>query len=103
MLPSTLRRALSCALRQALSAGRNWAVLFVCAALLTDISASAREPVLARTPVGPARHPAVARTGMVNAQEPLATEVGLAVLKKGGNAVDAPLGMGFALAATHPL
>jgi gamma-glutamyltranspeptidase/glutathione hydrolase len=39
---------------------------------------------------------------MVVAQEPLATDVGVAVLKAGGNAVDAAVAIGFALAVTHP-
>ena len=39
---------------------------------------------------------------MVVAQEPLAAEAGLAVLKAGGNAVDAAVATGFALAVTHP-
>jgi gamma-glutamyltranspeptidase/glutathione hydrolase len=39
---------------------------------------------------------------MVVAQEPIATDVGLAVLKSGGNAVDAAVAVGFALAVTHP-
>jgi gamma-glutamyltranspeptidase/glutathione hydrolase len=39
---------------------------------------------------------------MVVAQEPLAADVGLAVLKQGGNAADAAVAVGFALAVTHP-
>jgi gamma-glutamyltranspeptidase/glutathione hydrolase len=39
---------------------------------------------------------------MVVVQEPLAADVGLAVLKEGGNAVDAAIAIGFALAVTHP-
>jgi len=39
---------------------------------------------------------------MVVAQEPLAAEVGRKVLQSGGNAVDAAIATGFALAATHP-
>jgi gamma-glutamyltranspeptidase/glutathione hydrolase len=39
---------------------------------------------------------------MVVAQEPIAADVGLAVLQKGGNAVDAAVAVGFALAVTHP-
>ncbi len=39
---------------------------------------------------------------MVTAQEPLATDVGVAVLQGGGNAVDAAVAVGFALAVTHP-
>ena len=39
---------------------------------------------------------------MVVAQEPIAADVGLSVLKGGGNAVDAAVAVGFALAVTHP-
>ena len=39
---------------------------------------------------------------MVVAVEPHATAVGLQVLKSGGNAVDAAVAVGFALAVTHP-
>src|SRR5512135_1902861 len=49
-----------------------------------------------------AREPVRARHAMVGAQEPLATEVGVQVLKDGGNAVDAAIAVGFALAVTHP-
>jgi gamma-glutamyltranspeptidase/glutathione hydrolase len=49
-----------------------------------------------------AHQPVRARHGMVVAQEPLAADVGLAVLRKGGNAVDAAVAVGFALAVTHP-
>ncbi len=49
-----------------------------------------------------ASHPVRARKAMVVAQEPNATDVGVEVLKAGGNAVDAAVAMGFALAVTHP-
>jgi len=49
-----------------------------------------------------AHEPARARHGMVVADEPLAADVGVAVLKSGGNAVDAAVAVGFALAVTHP-
>lgn len=39
---------------------------------------------------------------MVVAREPHAADAGLAVLKSGGNAVDAAVAVGFALAVTHP-
>jgi gamma-glutamyltranspeptidase/glutathione hydrolase len=48
------------------------------------------------------REPVYARKGMVVAQEPLAADVGVTVLKSGGNAVDAAVAVGFALAVTHP-
>ena len=40
---------------------------------------------------------------MVAAQESHATDAGVAVLKAGGNAVDAAVAVGFALAVTHPV
>ena len=40
---------------------------------------------------------------MVVAQEPIAADVGLTVLKEGGNAMDAAVAVGFALAVTHPV
>ena len=49
-----------------------------------------------------AKEPVTAKHGMVVAQEPLAADVGLAILKSGGNAVDAAVAVGFALAVTHP-
>jgi gamma-glutamyltranspeptidase/glutathione hydrolase len=48
------------------------------------------------------RQPAGAQNGMVSTQEAIATQVGLDILKKGGNAVDAAVAVGFALAVTHP-
>jgi gamma-glutamyltranspeptidase/glutathione hydrolase len=49
-----------------------------------------------------ARQPVHSQHAMVVTQEPLATSVGVAVLKAGGNAVDAAVAIGFALAVTHP-
>ena len=49
-----------------------------------------------------ARQPIYARKAMVVAQEELATDVGLSVLRSGGNAIDAAVAVGFALAVTHP-
>ena len=43
-----------------------------------------------------------ARHGMVVAQEARAAQVGVDILKKGGNAVDAAVATGFALAVTYP-
>src|ERR1700685_2957802 len=49
-----------------------------------------------------ARQPVHARNAMVVTQEPTAADVGVAVLKSGGNAIDAAVAIGFALAVTHP-
>jgi gamma-glutamyltranspeptidase/glutathione hydrolase len=46
--------------------------------------------------------PVLARNGMVVAQEGTAARVGLDILKRGGNAVDAAVATGFALAVTLP-
>ena len=43
-----------------------------------------------------------ARHGMVVAQEARAARIGLAVLERGGNAVDAAVATGFAMAVTYP-
>jgi gamma-glutamyltranspeptidase/glutathione hydrolase len=53
-------------------------------------------------PVGAVRQPLRAKHGMVVAMESQAADVGVEVLKAGGNAVDAAVAMGFAMAATHP-
>ncbi len=47
-------------------------------------------------------HPVLGTQGMVASQEATATRVGLEVLKGGGNAVDAAVAVGFALAVTLP-
>jgi gamma-glutamyltranspeptidase/glutathione hydrolase len=64
-------------------------VLLVLASLGTQETAVAREPVRARH-------------AMVVSEEPIAADTGAAVLKAGGNAVDAAVAVGFALAATYP-
>src|SRR5436305_15248650 len=47
-------------------------------------------------------HPVRARRGMVVTRERHATDAGVKVLEDGGNAVDAAVAVGFALAVTHP-
>jgi gamma-glutamyltranspeptidase/glutathione hydrolase len=50
-----------------------------------------------------AKAPVNGQRGMVVAEEPNAADVGLSVLKNGGNAVDTAIAVGFALAVTHPV
>jgi len=47
-------------------------------------------------------HPVIGSHGMVATQEKHASEIGLDILKKGGNAVDAAVAVGFALSVTLP-
>lgn len=51
---------------------------------------------------GTIHHPTLAKGGMVSAQEGIAAQVGADILSRGGNAVDAAVATGFALAVTHP-
>ena len=47
-------------------------------------------------------HDVIAESGMVSAQDAIAARVGRDILAKGGNAIDAAVATGFALAVTHP-
>lgn len=47
-------------------------------------------------------HPVKAQHGMVASVDATATEVGVKILEQGGNAVDAAVAVGYALAVTHP-
>lgn len=46
--------------------------------------------------------PVIEKHGMVSSQEALASQVGVQILKEGGNAIDAAVAVGFALAVTLP-
>ena len=78
------------------------------AAALPGISlagaAVAQEPA-AQAPINTynaIHHPVVARNGMVASQNFLATEIGVDILRRGGNAIDAGVAVGLALAVTLP-
>jgi gamma-glutamyltranspeptidase / glutathione hydrolase len=48
------------------------------------------------------RSPARGRRGMVASQSELASQIGVDILKRGGNAIDAAVAVAFALAAAYP-
>ena len=64
-----------------------------------SISLSANSPVLNKESI---THPEVGLEGMVVTQHYLASEVGEAILNKGGNAYDATIAVAFALAVVLP-
>lgn len=74
------------------------------------ISLAVAAPVLAKDTAGAnalmsydaIHHPVMAEKGMVSAQDRIAAEVGRDILARGGNAIDAAVATGFALAVTHP-
>ena len=51
---------------------------------------------------GTIHHPVLSKGGMVSAEDAIAAQVGADILGRGGNAVDAAVATGFALAVTHP-
>ncbi len=67
-------------------------------AFAQDVVLTPSRPLVDIAPV----QPVVARNGMVVAQEALAAQIGADILKAGGNAVDAAVATGFAMAVTYP-
>ncbi|HLL27090.1 MAG TPA: gamma-glutamyltransferase [Xanthobacteraceae bacterium] len=75
----------------------------ILAAALLSLLAT-EPPVLAQkaAPIAPVQGLVAARNGMVVAEEARAARIGVDILKRGGNAVDAAVAVGFALAVTLP-
>ena len=72
------------------------ALLAVAGVALAQVAPAMREPAIAPAAA------ILAHNGMVVAQEQRAARVGIEILDRGGNAVDAAVAVGFALAVTYP-
>lgn len=83
------------------------------AAIGHDATAQAAAPAVTQTAAAQAAaaaydfeldvfHPVIAKNGMVASEQELATQIGVDILKAGGNAVDAAVAVGFALAVALP-
>src|SRR5215813_3324456 len=79
-------------------------VIFAACALLPGLATAQTPPDAAPATTSAVSHavPVTAAHGMVVAQEQRAAAIGADVLARGGNAVDAAVAVGFALAVTLP-
>ena len=73
-----------------------------CAILLLSTFAHAQVAPVDRTPTIPPATAILAHNGMVVAQESRAAGIGVEILDRGGNAVDAAVAVAFAMAVTYP-
>ncbi len=77
-------------------------VLSIVISLLFAVAAYAQVAPVSHEPAIPAARGILAHNGMVVAQESRAARIGVEILDRGGNAVDAAVAVGFALAVTYP-
>ncbi|MGH9944573.1 MAG: gamma-glutamyltransferase [Pyrinomonadaceae bacterium] len=82
---------------------RSTAFLLTCSLLLVaPLAPSGGSTGLISAVAAASRQPVRAPHGMVASTSKIASEVGVDVLKRGGNAVDASIAVAFALAVTYP-
>jgi gamma-glutamyltranspeptidase/glutathione hydrolase len=78
-------------------------ILSATLALLVSVTlTSAQVAPVSRVPAIRPATPILAHNGMVVVQESRAARIGIEILDRGGNAVDAAVAVGFALAVTYP-
>ncbi|MEZ3416447.1 gamma-glutamyltransferase [Pantoea dispersa] len=80
----------------------GWALLMSFTVVQGAQAAAASAPPVSYGVDSDTFHPVKAQHGMVASVDAMATRVGVDILKQGGNAVDAAIAVGFALAVTHP-
>src|SRR5258707_1750440 len=83
---------------------RRWILATILLVVAYCVPAAAQEQRrgIYMPPASDAVHAVVAEHGMVVAQEKIAARLGADVLRRGGNAVDAAVATGFAMAVTYP-
>ena len=83
---------------------RRFRRIIIAAAALLAVAGGALAQVapISHAPQIPPATPILAHNGMVVAQESRAARIGVEILDRGGNAVDAAVAVGFALAVTYP-
>jgi gamma-glutamyltranspeptidase/glutathione hydrolase len=79
-----------------------FAVIAVISAFVLPVAAQERGRGVYMPPSLDSVHATVAEHGMVVAQEKIAARIGADILRQGGNAVDAAVATGFAMAVTYP-
>ncbi|HYC18680.1 MAG TPA: gamma-glutamyltransferase [Pseudolabrys sp.] len=77
-------------------------IFLACVAFFFTVTVSAQVAPETRAPAIPPAQTILASNGVVVAQEQRAARIGVEILDRGGNAVDAAVAVGFALAVTYP-